>query len=434
MQMKKLGLTVGALVAATALLSGCAQAPGSSDGKTEIVYWTWFPPQTTIEAAISAFEAENPDITVTLKTFEGADYQKQLPLALSGGQQVDVAGVQISAMTNSVKDYLDPAEDWAADFLPNINTTMVQQTKDIASDGELYSVPMGSIGSPVMYYNATILDELGLSVPETAADWKVAVDAISAAMPEVTPVVFLGDVYWQEEMLFAIAEQTSPGLSDDIIGGDGSWEQKGLVDGLEAYKSLFDDGIVGTDVLSLTGTRPNELFGQGLAGFYIDGSWNNSLLSASYRADNNLAVTDVGATTIPLIDGGNPSVRALAEGGLAIPTASEHKEEAAKFIEFMLSTAGADVWAKDLILVPSLTGYELSDSVLQSDASVAGYTSATAAISNPTSKRDSQQDFLNTVEGNAILDVLRGTTTAAEAAAKMQSEWTSGRYPHGSDK
>ncbi|MBH0130631.1 ABC transporter substrate-binding protein [Salinibacterium sp. NK8237] len=434
MQLKRIGLAVGAFVAVAALVAGCSQAPESNDGTTEITYWTWFPPQSTLDAAIAAFEAENPDITVTLKTFEGADYQKQLPLALSGGQAVDVAGVQISAMTNSVKDYLDPAEDWAADFLPTINSTMVDQTKDIASDGVLYSVPMGSIGSPVMYYNADILDSLDLEVPETATEWKVAVDAISEAMPEVTPVVFLGDVYWQEEMLFAIAEQTSPGLSDDIIGGDGSWDQAGIVDGLKAYKSLFDDGIVGTDVLSLTGTRPNELFGQGLAAFYIDGSWNNSLLSASYREENDIAVADVGATTVPLVDGGQPAIRALAEGGLAIPTESEHKEEAARFIEFMVSSAGADVWAKDLILVPSLTGYELSDSVLESDAAVAGFAAATAAISAPTSNRDSQQDFLNTVEGNAILDVLRGTTTAEEAAATMQSEWTSGRYPHGSDQ
>ena len=200
---------------------------------------------------------------MTLKTFDGADYQKQLPLALSGGESIDVAGVQISAMTNSVKDYLDPAEDWAGDILPTLNPTMIEQTKAIATDGVLYSVPMGSIGSPIMYYNADILDSLGLSVPTTADEWKTAVDAIKAAMPDVTPVVFQGDVTWQEEMLFAIAEQTSPGLSDDIIGGTGSWDQPGMVNGLKAYKSLFDDGIISTDVLSLTGARAERVVRSG---------------------------------------------------------------------------------------------------------------------------------------------------------------------------
>ena len=432
MQISKIGLKVAAIVAATALLAGCSTAQEPSGGALEINYWTWFPPQATLDAAIAAFEAENPGITVNLRTFENADYQKQLPLALSSGEDIDVAGVQVSAMTNSVKDYLLPAEDWAADILPTINPTMVEQTAAIADDGVLYSVPLGSIGSPLMYYNATMLDELGLSVPTTAAEWKKGVDAISAAHPDVPPVVFSGEPYWQEEMFFAIAEQTSPGLSDDIIGGDGSWDQPAVVDGLDAYKSLFDDGIVSQDVLSLLGSRPSELFSAGEAAFYIDGSWNNSLLSAAYRAENGIELTDVGVAPMPLVNGGKPAVRALAEGGLAIPTASKHQEAAEKFIAFMLGAGGADVWAKDLVLVPSLTGYEVSESVLESDAARDGFVAATAVISAPTSKRDSQQDFLNAVEGNVILDVLRGTTTSEAAAAQLQSEWTSGRYPHGS--
>lgn len=427
-----MGLTVGAIIAATALLAGCSTTSEASSEVTEINYWTWFPPQATLDAAIAAFEADNPDIKVNVRTFEDADYQKQLPLALSSGEDIDVAGVQVSAMTNSVMDYLVPAEEWASDILPTINPTMVEQTAAIADDGVLYSVPLGSIGSPLMYYNAAMLDELGLAAPTTAAEWKTVVDAISAALPDVTPVVFSGEPYWQEEMFFAIAEQTSPGLSDEIIGGDGSWNQPAVIDGLDAYKSLFDDGIVSPDVLSLQGSRPSELFSSSEAAFYIDGSWNNSLLSSSYREENGIALTDVGVAPLPVVNGGEPAVRALAEGGLAIPTASEHQDEAKQFIAFMLSNEGADVWAKDLILVPSLTGYEVSEDVLKSDAARDGFAAATAVISAPTSKRDSQQDFLNAVEGNAILDVLRGTTTSKDAAAQLESEWTSGRYPHGS--
>lgn len=429
----KNGIKLAALVAASAMLAGCGTVQ-ESGGPTTINYWTWFPPQGTLEAAIAAFEAENPDITVNLKTFEAAEYQKQLPLALSGGEDLDVVGVQVSAMTNSVKDYLAPVDDWAGDWLDGINPTMIAQTKDIASDGALYSVPLGAIGSPLMYYNAALLESLGIAVPTTADEWKVAVDAITAAKPDVTPVVFTGDPYWQEEMFFGIAEQKSPGLSDDIIGGDGSWDQPAVIEGLEAYKSLFDDGIVSPDVLSLLGTRANELFSAGDAAFYIDGSWSNSLLSASYRSENGIDLADVGVAPFPVIDGGEPAVRALAEGGLGIPATSKKSDAAAKFIEFMLSAGGADVWAKDLTLIPSLDGYEIPSSVLESDAAREGFAAATAVVSAPTSKRDSQQDFLNTVEGNAILDVLRGTTSPADAAADLEAEWTSGRYPHGSSQ
>ena len=184
----------------------------------------------------------------------------------------------------------------------------------------------------------------------------------------------------------------------------------------------------------LLGSRPSELFSAGEAAFYIDGSWQNSLLSASYRAENGIDLDDVGVTGLPVIDGGEPAVRALAEGGLAIPAASKNVDAAAKFIEFMLSAGGANVWAGDLILVPSLDDYQVSQAVLESTAAQDGFTNASALIGAPTSQRNSQQDFLNQVEGNVILDVLRGTTTPEAAAAQLQAEWTSGRYPHGEDQ
>lgn len=432
--------SLAALTVAAVALAGCGSSGGvggdegveqNTSEKATITYWTWFPPEATLNAAIDAFEKANPNITVKLKTFTNEDYQKQLPLALSGDESIDVVGVQVSAMTNTVKDYLLPVSDWGADLVGGLNESMVAQTEQIASDGELYSLPMGSIGSAVMYYNAAMLDELGIAVPKTADEWKTAVAAVEAAKPDVTPVVFSGEPYWQEEMLFTIAEQTSPGLSDDIIGGSGSWDQPALVDGLNAYKSLFDDGIVGSDVLSLQGSRPSELFASGEAAFFIDGSWQNSLLSASGRAAAGIDLEDVGAAPLPLVDGGEPAIRALAEGGLAIPANSKNVKAATTFISFLLSPAGADIWAKDLILVPSLTGYEVSEDVLETDAARAGYAAVSAVIADPTSQRNSQQDFLNKVEGNAILDVLRGTTSAEDAAAQMQSEWDSGRYPHG---
>ena len=435
--------SLAALTVAAVALAGCGSSGGvgGEDGveqntsdEATITYWTWFPPEATLNAAIEAFEKENPNITVKLKTFTAEDYQKQLPLALSGDETVDVVGVQVSAMTNTVKDYLLPVSDWGSDLVGELNDSMIAQTESIATDGELYSLPMGSIGSALMYYNATMLDELGIAVPKTTEEWKAAVDAITAAKPDVTPVVFAGEPYWQEEMLFTVAEQKSPGLSDDIIGGDGSWDQPAMIEGLNAYKSLFDDGIISPDVLSLQGTRPSELFSSGEAAFLIDGSWQNSLLSASGRAAAGIELEDVGAAPFPVVDGGEPAVRSFAEGGLGIPANSKNVKAATAFISFLLSPAGADIWAKDLILVPSLKGYDVSADVLESDAARQGYADVSAVIAAPTSERDSQQDFLSKVEDNAILDVLRGTTTAEDAAAQMQSEWESGRYPHGESK
>jgi raffinose/stachyose/melibiose transport system substrate-binding protein len=396
-------------------------------------YWTWFPPEATLKEAISAFEKANPNIKINLREFESADYQKQLPLALNGGQSLDLVGVQISAMTNTVREQLRPVADWQ-DELPagwrsDLNTTMVTQTEKAAKDGKLYSVPLGSIGSSVMLSNAAMLKELGIPFPKTADELKAAVDKIKKEKPGVTPVVFTGEPWWQEEMLFTIAGQTSPSLSDDILAGRKKWNDPALVKALTDYKSLFDKGIISKSVLSLKGTRPAEQFTSGKAAFLVDGSWQSSMLSASYRKANKIGLTDVGAGAFPVVEsGGSPAARGYAEGGLAIPKTSKHVAEAAKFVSFMAVGAGVDVWSKDLVLVPAKNGFKPDESVLTSQAARDGYAAVAAVVAGAGSARNSNQSFLNQVEGNAILDVLRGQSTPQAAADKMQKEWASRRY------
>ncbi|MFC5804093.1 ABC transporter substrate-binding protein [Streptomyces formicae] len=439
-----------ALAAATAVLAlGLTAACGDSGGvggaqdaaqetagpgqTVTLDYWTWFPPEATLKETIGAFEKKNPHIDVRLREFEAADYQKQLPLALNGGESLDIVGVQVAAMTNTVREQLRPVDSWQ-DELPagwrdKLNGQMLDQTAGVAEDDTLYSVPMGSIGSAVMYSNAALLAELGIPFPTTAAELKTAVGKVKKAKPGVTPVVFQGDPFWQEEMLFTIAGQTDPKLSDRIAAGRAKWNDPAVVEALKSYKSLFDDGVLDTSVLSLKGSRPAELFNSGKAAFLVDGSWQSSLLSASYRKDNEIGLTDVGAGAFPVVrDGGRPAARGLAEGGLAIPKSSKHVAEAAAFIEYMTLGDGVSQWSKDLVLVPALDGFRVDSSVLTSDAAREGYQAVQDVIAADGSARDSNQAFLNQVEGNTILDVLRGQTTPEKAADKLQQEWASGRY------
>ena len=70
-------------------VGGAASASQDASGSQTINYWTWYPDQKTLQPAINAFEAANPDITVNLRVFSSQDYQKQLPLALNGGESIE---------------------------------------------------------------------------------------------------------------------------------------------------------------------------------------------------------------------------------------------------------------------------------------------------------------------------------------------------------
>lgn len=429
------------IVATTGLIGlvGCQAQAGSvsGQGKVALNYYTWFPSEAILTKAIAGFEKANPNITVNLKEFTNTDYQKALPLALSGGEPVDIAGVQIDAMTNTVKDQLLPVSKWKSDLDPGIYSSIdakaLKQTANVASDGKLYSLPLGSIGSAVMFYNATMLKELGMTPPRTAKELQADVAVIKAKKPGILPVATAGkDAWWQEEVLMTLAEQDNPGISSQIISGTGKWNQPAMIAALQTYKGMFDSGILSTDSLSVAYGDHNTQFNDGKAVFLIDATWNNYYLSAAARkaAKNDLA--DVGAVAIPVMHaGGKPAARALTEGGLAIPTTSKHPAEAAKFISYMFSKAGVNTWGPDLVVIPSVKGFSLPADTLTTPAAVDGLKTITSLVLNATSARHSNQAFNNAVEGNAILDVLSGKKTAKEAADFMQSEWTSGRYPHG---
>ena len=405
-----------------------------TSAKQTINYWTWYPDAKTLQPAIDAFEKKNPNITVNLRLFASQDYQKQLPLALNGGESIDVVGIQVSAMTNSIKAKLQPVSDYASelpgDYKKSVDPTILKQAAAAASNGKLYGIPMGAVADPIMYYNNTLLSDNGIAVPKTAAELAAAATKLKAAgVP--TPVVETGDGWWQEAMLYGIAGQTDPTLSDSLFLGNASFDQPALVNALKKFKSLFDDGAIDKSVLSLTGSAPTEAFTTGKAAFLIDGSWQASLMSAAYRKANNINLTDVGAEALPVVDGGSPAVRGLAEGGMGIPAASTHVAAAAKFIAYMTYGAGVELWNQNLVYTPAAkVGFKLSDSVLTTQAAKDGLAAIEKVASQKGSERTGQPDFGNNVDGPTILDVLRGNISPEDAAKKLQAEWTSGRYPH----
>jgi raffinose/stachyose/melibiose transport system substrate-binding protein len=432
---KRLIAAVGALCLVSAL-AACTSAPAAqpTSGKTTLNYWTWYPDAKTTQAAINGFEKANPNIKVNLKLYTNTDYQKALPLALNGGEKIDVVGVQVSAMTNTVKSNLRPVSSYANDLVPGwktkLDANLVKQTQAAASDNILYDLPMGEVSSPFVFYNAALLKKYDISVPKTASDLAAASKKLEANGIS-QPVVQVGDPWWQEEVLFGIIGQTHPTLSDPLFLGKASWNQPAIVKGLSDYKSLFDSGAITQSTLSLTGSAPDAAFDTGKAAFLVGGAWESSILSTSYRKANNISLTDVGATSFPIVESsGKPAARGLAEGGLAIAKSSTHVAAAAKFISYMTYGPGVSLWDSNLVYAPAAMVGFAPTSELTTAAAKAGYDTVVSVSSAKGSERTSQQDFLNNVEGPAILDVLRGTTTPAAAAAALQTAWTSGRYPH----
>jgi multiple sugar transport system substrate-binding protein len=156
------------LVAAIALIvvpfawsSGAAESAPA--GVTELEFWT--PTDVAMyEQWIAAFEAENPDVSITLVSNPWNDYWTKLPLSLQGGEGPDIFYQHIAFLENSIPHAapydpeLMPYDELAATF-DLVEENMI--------DGEVYYLPLATMTGSI-FYNRDILSEVGVArVPET---------------------------------------------------------------------------------------------------------------------------------------------------------------------------------------------------------------------------------------------------------------------------
>lgn len=419
---------------ATAGLFGLVASGALAADKTVLNFWTWAPAEAVVQKAIAAFEAENPDVEVKLTFLELTAYQDRLPLALSSGDEIDVAAVQTSSMVKLVKDYLEPLpQQFEANGYPALDTLLstkaLDQAKLLAGDDTVYIAPMGVLGSVVAYYNVALMDEMGLTVPTNRAELDAFVKTIKEKRPDLVPVSFTGANWFLDEITNTVTEQATPGFFNSVrYNTGGKWNSPEYKAAFDAVTGLYKDGIFGKDTLDLDYGRAVELFQQGKAVMFIQGSWENGVLSAPFRAENGSKLDNVTASGLPvLVDGGKPSIRSFIEVGLSVPKSSTHKDIATKFVNFMVAGKGIDAWSPTLFVVPSANGYTLPDDTFNNDASRQGYETVKELLLNPGSDRNNVSDFSN-VAGDAIIDTILNGTDSAKQIEFLQSEWDSGRY------
>ncbi|MEU4830052.1 extracellular solute-binding protein [Streptosporangium sp. NPDC023615] len=397
-----------------------------------LTYWTSFLPEAALREALTAFEEAHPGVKVELRTFDESGYHGRLPKELAADKAADVVGLRIPAMTGEIRDRLRPVADWqdkvSAGWVDELDETAIERTEKAAGNGKLYAVPMGSSGGAVMYYNAGLLSELGMSFPERAADLETIVRRVKKELPDLEPVVFSGEPREQEELLFTIAGQTHPSLSDELLAGRERWNGPDVVSALTAYRSLFERGVLARSTLKLKGDRPAELFRSGKALFLVDDSGRSSMLSAFHRKTSKISVRNVGAGPFPtILPDAEPAVRSTPEVGLAVTKSSKHVAEAAALVEFLTAGDGVSAWAKSLTMVPAREDSRLESSAFATPEGKKGYAVIEELVRDGGSANVPDTVFLERAEGEVILDVAHGRLTARKAADRLQKEWSRGQ-------
>jgi len=319
---------------AVTLTAGCGSGGGAAPdtgGKVTLELAQWWEPELpdgAMRTLVDKFEAENPDITVKLLSGPYASTKEQLFAGAAAGTMSDVVG-------------LDGA--WVSDFakqgaLADLTTLMKdakyddsQLASQIKLDGSAYMIPVVNFVYP-MFTNDDLLAQAGVTKPpSTRTEFADAAKAIS-------------DLGEAKGWILPLSTETPNGIQNDVMSW--AWASGGtmLKDGkpdvtnsdvkstTEYIKSLWDAGVITPGSATMKEQDKVEEFTNGRVGMMIDSLAHINLIRET-NPDLKFSIA-----AIPAEDGytGERGIP-YASWGIGVSENSDHKAEAWKLVEFLMS-------------------------------------------------------------------------------------------------
>lgn len=289
----------------------------------------------------AAFMEKYPNVTIQRVSRSFPDLQKQLRLAISGGDAPDVVqannargdmGAFVKAgLLQSLDGYAE-VHGWEERFPEGVRSVASYSEDGVTfGDGNLYGLPL--TGEMVgLWYNQAKLDELGIEPPQTLEDFEAALQTGKEA-GEI-PIQFGNLDQWPgiHEWGF-VQNQFTP--REDIrnlgFGQEGSsWTSDENTAAAETLTEWVDKGYF-TDGFNGFGYDPSwQDFAKGKGVFLISGTWLLTDLESALGADLGFMLPPVGESG---------ELRVTGSTGLpfSITDASENPDVAAAYLDFITS-------------------------------------------------------------------------------------------------
>ena len=396
----------------------CALGATGAVAQTNLEFIQWWEPELpegALRAIMDDFEAQNPDITVTLVSGPYATTRDQIVVGAASGTLSDVVGLDGAWVNDLAKqnaiaamdDLMAASSDFKADEVAAV----------IEVDGGSYMFPVASFVYPV-FINLDLMKEAGVeSMPATRSEF---VDAARKLTDESKN---------QYGWVLPLNLQAPNGIQNDVMSwvwaSGNSMMKEGMPDltnenvvtTLEFVQSMFDEGLISPGTFAKKEQDKVEEFVNGRVGMMVDSLAHINLIRER-NADLNF-----GITALPAVDGYD-GARGLpyASWGIGISEHSENKEEAFKLVSYLMST---EVNAKLVSIANAFPGnvnakpdFVASDELFATafDIFQTGYL-ANEFVGLPVAEELMRQ------LGVEVQKMLEGDQTAAEAAAAAQTKW-----------
>ena len=294
---------------------------GSSDGVT-LKFQQWWGaelPEGYLDDIVANYEKET-GVNVELLTAPWADTKTAITAGATNGTIADIISVD-GAWLAEFADMGIITDVEAA----GVDTSLASDVWEV--DGTKYVVPVNNFAYP-LYVNMDILDAAG--VTEIPTTWSELIDACKKITNAGYSAFALNLGTTNANGIQNVFGGTGWASGIKLKGDDGKYDVAGneeLASLAELFKTLYDEGCLYPGMSTLEESEMTSNFAAGNCAFTVA-----SAATMSQFADVNFE-----ATTIPVKDGyeGEKGI-CYASWAVGISEASENKEEAAKFINYLL--------------------------------------------------------------------------------------------------
>lgn len=329
--MKKKVVSLTIILALLMVFSSTAMVHSQETVTLEFAQW-WEPelPAGEFRALMDEFEAQNPGITVELLSGPYSTTREQIVAGAATGTMADVVGLDGAWVYDFVKQ---GAIANLSDLMSAAGYDDSELAAQIQVDGATYMIPVVNFVYPV-FVNLDLMEQAGIeNPPSTRTEFAEAAKTLTD--PE-------NNVYgW----VLPLSMELPNGIQNDVMSwvwaSGGSMLKDGmpnLVDNedvasaMEYIKELYDAGVIAPGAFTMREQDKVEEFTNGRVGMMVDTLAHINLIRER-NPDLNFAIT-----ALPAVDGyTGPRGLPYASWGIGIAENSEHKEEAWKLIEFLMS-------------------------------------------------------------------------------------------------
>jgi len=309
--------------------------------EVELRFVLWDDRQVEVhEQMIQAFQQDHPNISIDVEVIP-ADYWTVVKTQIAGGDPPDIMWINVPnypdlALNDALLPITDLVERDGVDLSPFPQALVDSYTLD----GELYGISKDydTVG---LFYRVDLFDAAGLDYPDETWTWD-DLKAAAAALTTDDVWGYAGGLSIQEFELNLVRQN-----GGELVSADGTRTLFGEPEACEAIQFLYSFHTDGTAPDQVTQDTSHHwgLFADGRVAMMQDGSW-----AARGYLDGPF---DIDVAPLPAGKQRANTIHGLA---WAIPSGTDHPEEAWAFLKFLATEEAHLMQAEAGAVIPSYAG------------------------------------------------------------------------------